>query len=80
MPPSVMSLRFEGKVDGAPRRVRLDVLGKRRTRLGVRGFRACAIGLGIHPALPPHGPGRARTLPTRLSTTSFASTTVRVVD
>jgi hypothetical protein len=38
--------RLADEVDGAPTRIRLDVLVERRKRLGVRGFRAGAIGLG----------------------------------
>jgi len=52
--------------DGAPRRVRLDVLGIEAYSPRGAGFQVRVRDRsGGCPELPPHGPGRARTLPTR---------------
>ena len=76
--PSAMCLR--GVVDGAPRRVRLDVLVSETHTPRGAGFPIL-----LRPSRPTPGadiqagPDRARTLSSRLPTASFASTTVRAV-
>ena len=68
------------EVDGAPRRVRLDVLVSETHTPRGAGFPIL-----LRPSRPTPGadiqagPDRARTLSSRLPTASFASTTVRAV-